>query len=145
MTLVVDRPSAAQPARPASTPVHLRFDLTSCGVLRVEGEIDLATGSALERQATQLLAITSGRLVLDLSAATFLDVAGLRIIERLARRAHALGGRLALVGGAPPVERILGLVPHAWMDVERSLAAAVDVVTASSEVRDGAGASLKNR
>ena len=51
------------------------------------GEIDIATGPELEREATRLLEHCVGRIVIDLSDTTFMDLSGVRLIDRFARRA----------------------------------------------------------
>ncbi len=76
----------------------------------VRGELDRASTAAVRREAERQIARDGSRLVLDLSAATFIDSAGLHLIgdldERLARHA----GQLVLVVSPGPVERVLGLV-----------------------------------
>ena len=109
-----------------------RRRLRSGSVLCVRGEIDIASAPVLEREATHLLTEAHGRLVLDLSATTFMDVAGLRVTQRLSQRASELDGRLVLVAPTAAVRRILDLVPHPWMSEADDLATALDVIATRS-------------
>lgn len=75
-------------------------------VVRATGEVDVVSASALEEQLP-----AEGALVLDLSATTFFDSAGVRLVHRLAR-AHADRGHGFRVV-APPggrARRVLDLV-----------------------------------
>ena len=68
-------------------------------VARMEGELDLASVPALQRD---VLAATIGarRVVLDLSEVTWMDSTGLRMLDDLARACHARGAEMRIV--APP-------------------------------------------
>jgi len=68
-------------------------------VARFEGELDLASVPALQREA---LAATVGakRVVLDLSEVTWMDSTGLRMLDDLARTYDARGVQVRIV--APP-------------------------------------------
>jgi anti-anti-sigma factor len=68
-------------------------------VLRVVGEIDLATVSTLRQHLTDHLAAPGGGLVIDLTAVTFLAGCGLGVLVETAERAHASGTILRLVTG----------------------------------------------
>jgi anti-sigma B factor antagonist len=74
--------------------------------LSLAGEIDIATVPALEG-ALRAMAAHTTRLVVDLSAVTFIDSAGLRTLLLAYRQADALGCDLAVVGACPHVERML--------------------------------------
>ena len=102
----------------------------------VRGEIDMATVDQLERTATRLLENADGRLVLDLSETTFMDLSGVRATERLSQLASDTGGNLVVVAVTPGVRRILALASHPW------LAVTGDLDTALEAVSDRAGASI---
>ena len=75
--------------------------------LHVSGELDIATGPALDARLGRALAGHRGDgLVLDLTAVTFLDCAGLRPVVRASNR---LGRRLCLRGVRGQVARLLDL------------------------------------
>jgi anti-anti-sigma factor len=73
------------------------------------GEIDLATGAWLT-DALQGAQARAQSVVLDLSAATFIDAAGIRILLAADTRARAAFGTFAIADPTSPVERVLQLV-----------------------------------
>jgi len=76
-------------------------------VVRVSGEVDLATVSELQ----QALA-ASGRarpLVVDLTECTFLDSSGMRLLLAAAAEADAAGESFAIVAGEGGVRRALDI------------------------------------
>jgi anti-sigma B factor antagonist len=78
-------------------------------VLRVEGEIDLATAAQFAAALDQALA-AAPRLLVDMAGVTFIDVSGLRV---LVQAAESLNGRSPLtVVNAPRVAwlfKVIGL------------------------------------
>lgn len=73
------------------------------------GEIDIATGSRL----TDVLRGAQARaqsVVLDLSAATFIDASGVRVLLAADTRARAQAGSFVIARPTSPVERVLQLV-----------------------------------
>lgn len=75
-------------------------------VVRVDGELDLATKQRLEA-AVEGAADPTGRLVIDLTACTFLDSSAVRLLISTARSAQAAGGDLSLVASDPGLLRVL--------------------------------------
>ncbi|HEY5872263.1 MAG TPA: STAS domain-containing protein [Gaiellaceae bacterium] len=71
-----------------------------CLVVRVEGELDLA--SAPEFETALSTAESAPHLVIDLSACPFLDSAGMRVIAKAIRRAP----RASIVATDPGVLRV---------------------------------------
>jgi anti-sigma B factor antagonist len=80
-------------------------------VLRVEGEVDMATAPELER-AAQAAAADAGvdEVWLDLSGTEFIDCAGLHALEHLEARFSQLGLRLTVVCGRGEVRRTIELL-----------------------------------
>lgn len=74
-------------------------------VVRVDGELDLATKEHLEDAVER--ADASGRLVIDLTACTFLDSSAVRLLMSTARSAKDAGGTVSLVASDPGILRIL--------------------------------------
>lgn len=74
-------------------------------VLLIAGEIDLTTSTRFATTLTGALAPDT-TLILDMSAVTFMDAQGLRVLLAAQRGVAALGARLAIVP-SPPVSRIL--------------------------------------
>jgi anti-anti-sigma factor len=88
---------------------YLSIDVSggSPPVLRVRGELDVATADQLGAALTESLAIDPA-LVVDMAEVTFVDAAGLRAILQVAERRDG-GGALTLVN-AGRVARLLELV-----------------------------------
>ena len=74
-------------------------------VLRVEGDLDMATAPTLEDELAD--AGFAKRLVLDLSQCTFLDSSAVRVLVSSVRDSEAASGSLALVVTDPGILRVL--------------------------------------
>jgi anti-anti-sigma factor len=61
-------------------------------ILAVEGELDLSTVGVPARGVDDQLGESPGNLTLDLSAVTFMDSSGLRLLIELNDRARREGG-----------------------------------------------------
>lgn len=100
---------------PMGPPLHRggfngRAEPLDDGVLvRLEGELDLATAPTLERVVN--LAVDSGAptVVLDLSALTFVDSTGIHVLIAAQRRALKQGFALVLRSPTQQVRKILRL------------------------------------
>ena len=75
----------------------------------VSGELDLASGPALEQELTRALAAPVRGLVEDLRELEFIDSTGISILIKAHLRAQADGCRFAVVKGKSQVQRLLGL------------------------------------
>jgi anti-sigma B factor antagonist len=69
-------------------------------VCRVTGEVDIATAPALREHLLAALDQPGHRILLDLSAVTFMDASGLDVLVFVKRMAVRRGGALRLL--APP-------------------------------------------
>jgi anti-sigma B factor antagonist len=78
------------------------------GVLRLEGEIDLARRQLIVDDIETRLR-QHPQLVIDVSAVTFIDCTGLGTLLWAHTRAEDFGGGLALVGPCAALSRILEL------------------------------------
>jgi anti-sigma B factor antagonist len=87
--------------------VHVSVDADGSIVLRVVGELDLATTSVLRDALESIPLIGGSRVVLDLGDLTFISAAGLRIALDAQQRLSEHGGRLVLRGPRPLVLRVL--------------------------------------
>lgn len=89
---------------------HLRADVRreqDRVVVRLDGELDLASSPILER-ALEVPEIADARLlVLDLDGLRFVDSTGLRIILLAHESARARGQEFAITPGSPQVQRLL--------------------------------------
>jgi anti-anti-sigma factor len=124
-------PAAAALRRVDAPPAFAlaRRRVQQVAVLSVAGEVDLATAPALEREALRVLHDARGRLILDLSATTFMDVSGARVVERLGRTASGIGGQLTIVTDTYGVRRILEHVPPQGALVTNCMTTAVQALT----------------
>jgi len=75
--------------------------LDDCVVVRVEGELDMASASELGEAISRVT--SAPHVVIDLSSCTFLDSAGMRVITETTRQAP----RVSVVATDPGVLRLL--------------------------------------
>lgn len=96
-------------------------------VVRVMGEVDLATVKELEQALLDAAESRTGAMIVDLTGCTFLDSSGLRALVETRQRLEHASGRLALVLSTPGVLRIFQItaLDHVF-EIYPSLAAAVD-------------------
>jgi anti-sigma B factor antagonist len=110
-------PSGTQPTSPGAPPPlpdeEVAFPLVShrnnadLPVLEVSGELDLAVAPWLREQLDALFVGGASSLILDLSAATFLDSTALGVLVGALNRCHDLGGSIHLVVSDPQILRVL--------------------------------------
>jgi anti-anti-sigma factor len=99
-------------------------------VLRMRGELDVAVAPDLMPRVPELVSGVPG-VVLDLTAVTFFDSAGVRLVDRFARECGRDGVAFAVVAapGTPPA-RVLEIVgfgpPLVAADLGAALAAVAD-------------------
>jgi anti-sigma B factor antagonist len=91
------------------TPFAVRFADARQAIMRVEGEIDLATAGQLGDALLAALTRTSGSVHLDMSGVEFMDTSGVHVLVAAQRRAALMGGHLGLVYASPAVQRICSL------------------------------------
>lgn len=104
----------AMPVHPEPTvTTHVTTEDDGAVVLRVSGEIDLATAPVVAGRADEAhrLAAGGGRrlLVIDLSGVVFLASIGVGILADHRNRAISTGVTVAIVAGNPAVARVLAL------------------------------------
>jgi anti-anti-sigma factor len=79
-------------------------------VLELTGELDIAGLPALHRRLDEVCAArTPPRLVIDMTAVTFMDSCGLGGLVHCWKRVGGLRGRFVLVGLRPRVARVLDI------------------------------------
>jgi anti-sigma B factor antagonist len=109
--------------------MQLRLDVDDRddhAVVTATGEIDVETAGSLSESVTEALA-QAPRVLLDLSAVTFIDSTGLGVLVRAHRAAEARGGFFAVVHPTPQTRklvRVLGLdqLLHVYDTHEQALA-----------------------
>ena len=110
--------------------VDVRRGAEEARVLRMRGDLDIAVAPELMPRVPELVAGVPG-VVLDLSAVTFFDSAGVRLVDRFARECGRDGVAFAVVAapGTPPA-RVLEIVgfgpPLVASDLDAALAAVAD-------------------
>jgi anti-sigma B factor antagonist len=78
-------------------------------VLRLDGELDLASVPLLEREVELAMLDDKATIVLDLRGLEFLDSTGLRTILLLDKRSSERGQTFALVRGSEQVQRLMSM------------------------------------
>jgi anti-anti-sigma factor len=76
-------------------------------IVRVQGELDLATADGLYQQGRAAVRGHARLLLLDLTGLSFCDARGLSAFVRIANEAEAAGCRYGLIGPQPLVARLL--------------------------------------
>jgi anti-sigma B factor antagonist len=106
-----------------------RFPVTWSGptaVVTTAGEIDLTNAESLRDALLSALNAGALGLVVDMTATTFLDSAGVTAVVRASRRAAATEATVRLAVTAPPVLRVLNLVGvDQLIEVHPSVTAAI--------------------
>jgi stage II sporulation protein AA (anti-sigma F factor antagonist) len=90
-----------------------RFSATWSGrtaVVTATGEIDLTNAESLRNELLSALNAGALGLVVDMTATTFIDSAGVTALVRASRRAAAAEATVRLAVTAPAVLRVLNLV-----------------------------------
>jgi len=91
---------------------HLRVDVENERdriVVRLSGELDLASAPHLERELERAQIETTQMLVFDLDGLEFLDSTGLQVLLATHRRAGERGQAFAITRGSPQVQRLLDI------------------------------------
>jgi anti-sigma B factor antagonist len=78
--------------------------------VRLPGEIDLTSADAMREALLATLNQDAIALIVDMTATTFCDSAGITALVRAVRRSTATGATIRLAVTAPPVLRVLTLV-----------------------------------
>lgn len=97
-------------------------------ILTAEGELDIATAPPMLSAMASLVEGARG-VVLDLSAVTFFDSSGVRLVDRLSREASRVGAPYRVVAPpGSPARRVLELVGLAALLADDDLPTAVAAV-----------------
>jgi anti-sigma B factor antagonist len=94
-------------------PGHFHIDAERVGsdaLVKVEGELDIATLPELERAVTRMRSQGLERLVIDLRELAFLDSMSIELLLRLNGELTAAGASLVVVRGPRAVNRIFDLM-----------------------------------
>ena len=91
---------------------HLLIDVETVGeraVVRLSGELDLASAPLLERELERAGLEEVPLLVFDLDGLEFLDSTGLQVLLSTHRRVTERGQQFAITRGSPQVQRLLDI------------------------------------
>lgn len=77
-------------------------------ILRLEGELDLASAKEFEERLAALVSSQSASVV-DLSELSFMDSTGLALLIAASKQAQENGGRVSVRAPSPPVRRMMEL------------------------------------
>jgi anti-sigma B factor antagonist len=78
-------------------------------VLKLQGELDLASAPMLEAEVDRPEVTSAANLLLDLRDLQFVDSTGLRTLFSAYQRASARGQGFAVTDGSPQVQRLLAI------------------------------------
>ena len=78
-------------------------------VLRLVGELDVATAVELRRAVAGALEQLPSILTLDISGLSFVDSTGIGVLVGASRRAHEIGASFILLSPTRPVQKALHL------------------------------------
>jgi anti-sigma B factor antagonist len=76
-------------------------------LVRASGELDLSNVNVLEGELRRAIAGPPSEVILDLSAVTFIDSTGLRMLLLMAKHSRNNGDRLSMRRGSGSVERAI--------------------------------------
>jgi anti-anti-sigma factor len=97
---------------PMAVGSNLLLDVSRNGdrvVVRLDGELDLASVPLLESEVENAMLDDPTTVVLDLSGLEFIDSTGLRAILSLDKRSTERGQTFALVRGSQQVQRLMSM------------------------------------
>lgn len=98
-------------------------------VMRVSGEIDMATAPLLRQHVQNVTARHPDGLVLDLDRVEFIDSTGLGVMVGAAKRLRVAGGALRIVTSQPHLNQLFELTRlDAVFDLYETLEEALDGV-----------------
>ncbi len=103
-------------------------------IVRVPEEIDLTNADGVRETLLAALNQAALALIVDMTATTFCDSAGITALVRATRRAAATGATIRLAVTAPPVLRVLSLV-----GIDRLIEVHPSVDAARTSLPDEAG------
>jgi anti-sigma B factor antagonist len=99
-------------------------------LVRIVGELDLATAPQARAAVVEALSLGAGRLVLDLSELAFVDSAGLGVVIGALRRVRSAGGELRVVEPPAGPRRVVALT---GLDTLFPVVASIDEAVAPAD------------
>ena len=107
----IQAPLPVPPPRDPAESTDLQVDVLSTAplVVKVSGEIDIATGPRLREGLLGAIGRHGARLALDLSCVTFMDCAGISVLLAAHRHARLEGGWVRVLRASRRARKILTL------------------------------------
>jgi anti-sigma B factor antagonist len=81
----------------------------SCAIVRIEGEIDVCVADRVQQLLLRIMRMHGPRLLLDLSAVSFIDCAGLRAVMLTLRHAELHGWSMHLIAASAMTRKMITL------------------------------------
>ena len=91
---------------PASSPAHV-VCMQGIPVIAINGRLDTTNASTFDAQTSSVMEEKHARVLLDLSAATFISSAGLRCILKIIKHTSASGGRTGVFAAPPHILEVM--------------------------------------
>ncbi len=114
------------------------LDTPGTAVVRVVGELDVATAPRLRQEAVRLVGLNINEVVLDLRGVDFIDSTGLGVIVGMVKRLRTHGGDLALVRGHDRVSKVFDITRVSdILPLHGSLDAALDALLSADGPSEG--------
>ena len=107
----IQPPLPVPPPRDPAESTDLQVDVLSTAplVVKVSGEIDIATGPKLREGLLGAIGRHGARLALDLSCVTFMDCAGISVLLAAHRHARLEGGWVRVLRASRRARKVLML------------------------------------
>lgn len=105
---VANRLRAERPPDPTPLRMH-SFRVGDTHVIELAGELDLTTADDVDREIRRVEFTSAHVIAIDLHDLSFIDSTGIRVMLQAQRRSDNLGGRLAIVKAAEPVQRLFDI------------------------------------
>jgi anti-sigma B factor antagonist len=86
----------------------VRWD-SQTAIITFPGEVDITTADEIRDKLLSILNLGAQTVVVDMSATTFSDSAGVNAIVRAYRRASVMGAQMRLVITSPAVRRVYAI------------------------------------
>jgi anti-sigma B factor antagonist len=103
-------------------------------VVRIAGEVDVATAPRLREQLVRLITDGQHRIVLDLDEVDLLDSTGLGVIVGVLKRARTVGGDLRLVCNRPAIRKVFEITA---LDRTMPLSESAEAALTGASVAEG--------
>jgi anti-sigma B factor antagonist len=87
--------------------LELRRPTDGLAVIKLAGEVDMATGPAFEEALLRAIEGGGRHVIVDLASVTFIDSTALNILTRGRRQLEQTGGSLAVVWGPGSPRRVM--------------------------------------